>query len=93
MGVVNTAKTFSQAAGPVVTGWAGGHGAMGAAFSVAGFLKVMYDLGLLTWFLRGGSAARGGEGYSVVRGEEEEDYEEIVDVEASESEEGEAGRR
>lgn len=91
MGVVNTVKTFSQAAGPAVTGWAGERGAMGAAFSVAGCLKVMYDLGLLAWFLRGGLEGRGGDGYSVVKGEEEDN--EMLDIEASESEEGEAGHR
>lgn len=53
MGVVNTIKTFSQGIGPFVTGWLGGKGRMGDAFFIAGLMKILYDLGLLMFFLRG----------------------------------------
>lgn len=58
MGVVNTVKTFSQGVGPLVTGWLGGKGKMGVAFFIAGLMKISYDLGLLTFFLRGETSQR-----------------------------------
>lgn len=58
MGVVNTLKTFSQSAGPFVTGWLGGMGKMGVAFFIAGLMKICYDLGLLAFFLKSGVSQR-----------------------------------
>ncbi|KAK8215249.1 hypothetical protein M8818_002261 [Zalaria obscura] len=50
MGVVNTVKTTSQSAGPLITGLVAGAGHFWIAFVVAGALKASYDLGMLAIF-------------------------------------------
>jgi predicted MFS family arabinose efflux permease len=51
MGVVNTVKTLSQSSGPLITGLMADGGRFWIAFLLAGSLKALYDLGLLTVFL------------------------------------------
>ena len=51
MGVVNTLKTMSQSAGPLITGVLAGQNHFWVAFVAAGSMKAAYDLGLLTFFL------------------------------------------
>lgn len=51
MGIVNTVKTMSQSAGPLITGALAGERRFWIAFVVAGGLKVSYDLGMLRMFL------------------------------------------
>lgn len=84
MGVVNTLKTFSQGAGPFVTGWLGAQGKMGVAFIIAGLMKIAYDLGLLSFFLFGGVSQRVRDGdrdqevrYKSVQAEENDALEEL----------------
>ena len=50
MGIVNIAKTLSQAWGPSITGWLAGMGKFWIAFIVAGAMKVSYDLTMLKMF-------------------------------------------
>jgi sugar phosphate permease len=50
IGIVNIARTTSQAFGPVVAGTLYGEKLYWVAFLAAGSLKVMYDLGLLLLF-------------------------------------------
>lgn len=50
MGVVNTLKTMAQSGGPLLTGLLAGKGRFWVAFTVAGALKVIYDLGMLVMF-------------------------------------------
>jgi len=47
MGYVNTVKTMSQSAGPLITSNLAGHGVFWMGFVIAGSLKGGYDLGLL----------------------------------------------
>lgn len=51
MGIVNTVKTLSQSAGPLLTGLLAGGGHFWVAFVVAGALKASYDIGMLTMFV------------------------------------------
>ncbi|OJJ50248.1 hypothetical protein ASPZODRAFT_128876 [Penicilliopsis zonata CBS 506.65] len=50
MGSVNVVKTTAQSAGPYITGFMADHGLFGWSFTVAGILKVVYDLGMLFTF-------------------------------------------
>ena len=63
MGIVNTVKTMSQSAGPLITGALAGEGRFWIAFIVAGGLKVSYDIGMLRMFvnleLEGDEGAQG----------------------------------
>lgn len=59
MGIVNTLKTVSQSAGPVITGVLAANGKFWIAFVAAGMLKASYDLGLLAMFV--GFKVRGDE--------------------------------
>lgn len=93
MGVVNTLKTFSQGIGPFVTGWLGEKGKMGVAFFIAGLMKIFYDLGLLTFFLRGGVSQRVKDGdrdqevrYKSVQVEDGEELDEAVFLGSSDDE-------
>lgn len=51
MGIVNTVKTMSQSAGPLITGALAGEGRFWIAFVVAGGLKVSHDIGMLRMFV------------------------------------------
>jgi hypothetical protein len=51
MGAVNVVKTCSQSVGPVITGWLAQTGKFWIAFVVAGGLKLLYDVGMLAWFV------------------------------------------
>ncbi|OCL07196.1 MFS general substrate transporter [Glonium stellatum] len=51
MGIVNVVKTLSQSGGPVVTGFLAGKDRFWIAFVVAGSMKAVYDVGLLTFFV------------------------------------------
>ncbi|KAL3439780.1 MFS transporter [Aspergillus insuetus] len=51
MGAINVVKTSTQSLGPLVTGILADRGVFGASFTLAGGLKVMYDLGILASFL------------------------------------------
>ena len=51
MGVVNTIKTLSQSAGPIVTGGMAQAGNFGAVFVLGGVLKAGYDLALVGLWL------------------------------------------
>ena len=61
MGIVNTDKTMSQSAGPLITGNLAQDKRFWVAFVVAGSLKAGYDIGMLTCFgrvkLEGGSGS------------------------------------
>ncbi len=50
MGFISVVRTFSQSCGPVITGLLAQFGRFWVTFVVAGILKALYDLGLLTGF-------------------------------------------
>jgi hypothetical protein len=52
MGWTNVVKTLSQIAGPYVTGTLAGEGKQWIAFVMSGSLKVLYDLGILAFFMQ-----------------------------------------
>jgi len=60
MGIVNVVKTIGQSAGPLITGTLVGKGLFYIAFLLAGGSKIIYDLGLLAWFLKSSRPARAG---------------------------------
>ncbi|TPX59621.1 hypothetical protein PhCBS80983_g02373 [Powellomyces hirtus] len=51
MGIVNTLKTTSQSAGPVITGFLAANDRFWVAFVAAAACKVLYDLGMLAMFV------------------------------------------
>lgn len=67
MGIVNVVKTLSQSGGPSITGILAGENRFWIAFLAAGTLKVMYDLGLLTLFLKVEKEAGSGSSEGVIR--------------------------
>ncbi|KAJ5667897.1 uncharacterized protein N7477_006467 [Penicillium maclennaniae] len=50
MGAVNVVKTTTQSMGPLLTGILARNNMFGVSFIIAGVLKVVYDLGMLTSF-------------------------------------------
>lgn len=50
MGAVNVVQTLGQSVAPAITGVLGASGHLGVAFSVAGGLKAIYDVGMLVCF-------------------------------------------
>jgi MFS family permease len=50
MGFISVVRTASQSCGPVITGVLAQRGSWWVTFGVAGGLKAVYDLGLLTGF-------------------------------------------
>lgn len=50
MGAVNVVKTTTQSLGPLITGVLARTGHFGLSFTIAGILKVCYDLGMLFSF-------------------------------------------
>lgn len=50
MGIVNTVKTMSQSAGPLITGSLASDGRFWIAFVLAGGLKASYDVAMLYMF-------------------------------------------
>lgn len=50
MGIINVASTMAQALGPLLTGFLADSGKFWVAFVLAGSLKVLYNIGLLTMF-------------------------------------------
>ncbi|KAL4801761.1 major facilitator superfamily domain-containing protein [Aspergillus unguis] len=73
MGSINVVKTSAQSLGPLITGVLADRGLFGVSFTLAGVLKMVYDLGILVSFLGlKGDRDREGEGRHERREGEEE---------------------
>ncbi|KAK7208123.1 MFS transporter [Myxozyma melibiosi] len=52
MGIMNVVRTLSTAFGPAITGAFAGQGRMWISFEIAMAMKLLYDVGILSYFLK-----------------------------------------